>query len=336
MIDISKNIRPKGCILLLTLECIFRCKMCHLWNVKDDNLCRPSIEQWKHFISSFDGFVEKGTSDKKFTVTFGGGEPLLRKQELLELSKFCSQRAFWSSIASNGYLFSKEVIEKLVESKLHYLGLSLDSTKEETHDYLRGMKGSYKKVMETIEYLSEFKERPFLAINTIIMAQNLNDILELTQWAVNKERISSISFQAVMQPFHDPLSEGWYKQKEYGMFWPNDTEKINFVIDMLIGIKKEDRRNKISNSISQLEAFRNYFIQPEEFLKKVTCKVLDSGFFSISPKGDMNLCPFMEPIGNIINSRLKELWYSEKAEEIRAKMSLCKKGCHHLINCWYE
>jgi MoaA/NifB/PqqE/SkfB family radical SAM enzyme len=314
--------------------------MCHLWRNEEDDLRKPTIEEWKYFISSFDGFVEKGTPENRFTITFGGGEPLLHGQTLLELVGFCSERGFWTSIASNGYLLNRELIEKFINLKLHYLGLSLDTLKEETHDYLRGVKGSYGKITETIEYLSGFKDGPCLAINAIIMAPNLNDILELTQWAIDKERISSILFQAIMQPFHDSPLENWYRHKEYDTLWPNDTERVKFVMDRLIKIKRdnmrENKRDKIANSISQLEAFKNYFVEPEEFLKRIKCNVLESGFFSISPNGDVNLCPFKKPIGNIKDGELEKLWCSEKAEEIRGEMLLCKNGCHHLVNCWYE
>ena len=336
---VIKN-RPRGCILLLTLECILKCRMCHLWRVKQNDSDMPSLEQWKYFISSFDGFVEKGTPENRFTVTFGGGEPLLRKKELLELMKACFEKDYWTSIATNGYLLSKELIKEFTDLKLHYLGISLDSLEEETHDNLRGAKGSHKKVMESIEYLSRFSGAPHLSINTIIMEPNITSILDLTQWAIHKDRVSCISFQAVMQPFHDPMLEDWHRQEENSMLWPKDIKNLKFIIESLIKIKKdclnENKRDKIGNPVSQLEAFKNYFIEPRDFLKQIKCKVLDSGFFAISPNGDVNLCPFMEPIGNIKNGRLEKLWYSEKAEEIRNKMLLCKKGCHHLVNCWYE
>jgi len=336
---IEKN-RPKGCILLLTLECILKCKMCHLWRVKQNDSDMPSLEEWKDFISSFDGFVEKGTPENRFTVTFGGGEPLLRKKELLELMKVCFEKDYWASIATNGYLLSEELIREFIGLKLHYLGISLDSLEEETHDNLRGTKGSYKKVMESIECLSGLSGIPHLAINTIIMEPNINGILDLTQWAIHKDRVSSISFQAVMQPFHDPMLEDWYRHEENIMLWPKDMKNLKSVIDGLIKIKKDslntNKRDKIGNPVSQLEVFKNYFIEPGNFLKQIKCKVLDSGFFAISPNGGVNLCPFTEPIGNIKNSSLEKLWYSEKAEEVRNKMLLCTRACHHLINCWYE
>lgn len=336
--DMGENLihtRPKGCILLLTLECIFKCRMCNLWKVKKDGLNRPSLEQWKHFISSFDGFVEKGSTENRFTITFGGGEPLLYKQELLELVQFSSARNLWASIASNGYLLDREFIDKLLDLKVHYVGLSLDSLSEEKHDFLRGVKGSYKKVMEAVEYLAAFKEGPVLAINTIIMKPNLDDIPELAKWAAGKERVSSILLQAIMQPFHDPMVEGWQALDTYAALWPDNTEKVKSVIDGLIRMKRSGP-DKISNPVSQLEVFKEYFTEPKGFLERIKCRVLDSGFFSVSPNGDVNLCPFTEPIGNIKDGTLEELWHSAKAGEVRNRMLLCKNGCHHLINCWYE
>ncbi|MDD4939450.1 MAG: radical SAM protein [Candidatus Omnitrophica bacterium] len=333
------KIKPKGCILILTLECIFKCRMCHLWRVAKDDSNAPSIAQWKDFISSFDDFVEKGDCENKFTITFGGGEPLLREAELLELVGFSSKRGYWASIASNGYLFNPELTRKLIDSGLHYLGLSLDSLHEKTHDSMRGVEGSHKKVLEIIEFLPGFKERPVLAVNAIIMKPNLDGILELARWVDGKERISSLLLQALMQPFHDPTAEDWQKQGVYSGLWPDDAQKVKSVIDGLIEMKlsgDDNKPSKISNPVSQLETFREYFTQQKSFLEKIKCRVLESGFFSISPNGDVNLCPFMDPIGNIKEAGIKQLWESGRAEEIRGRMLSCRNACHHLVNCWYE
>ncbi len=134
-------------------DCILKCKMCNKW--KEDIFIKekteiPSLKDWKNCISSL-----RGITDDSFQINFGGGEPFL-KEGLLELVRFCKSKNFKTNIATNGYLINKEMSKKIADSGLDSLIISLDSLKEETHDYLRGVKGVYQKVMDTIVYLDKY------------------------------------------------------------------------------------------------------------------------------------------------------------------------------------
>ncbi len=41
----------------------------------------------------------------------------------------------------------------------------------------------------------------------------------------------------------------------------------------------------------------------------------------------MVLCPFMEALGNVMDSDLKEMWNSDKAIRIRNQIRTCEKAC---------
>jgi len=44
----------------------------------------------------------------------------------------------------------------------------------------------------------------------------------------------------------------------------------------------------------------------------------------------------MEKLGNIKTDNITELWYSDKAREIRKQMNGCRKNCELVVNCYYE
>lgn len=326
---------PSSCVILLTLGCILKCRMCHLWENSEKDIVRPSLKEWKDFILSI---PKPGESD--FTVIFGGGEPLLFSDMLIELISASHQRGFRTSLATSGYLMNEAMAKRLAESGLNYIALTLYSLKEEIHNYMRGMPDSYKKLMQAIEYLDKYRSSSLeIAIDTVIMAPNLDGLLELADYVRKDARLSSLFFQAVVQPFHSSPKDEWYNSEEYKFLWPKESERVDFFIDELIKIKEntpQGRKDKINNSISQLKLFKRYFKAPQDFIKKTSCSVLNDNAFTVSPDGSVNLCPYIKPIGNIRSGSLKDIWYSKEARERREEIFCCKRNCHHIINCWYE
>lgn len=333
----SNNPQPRSAILLPTLGCNFHCKMCFHWQNMEENIERPSVKQWKDFASSFQEIIENTPTRDAFSVIFGGGEPLIFLKDVIEIIKHCADSGYRTSLATNGYMLNSEVVKQLIDSGLNNIGLSLDSLEETTHDQLRGVDGSYRKVMEGIDDFKKLNSNVRIAINTTIMAQNLDNIVKIADYVRKEDSISSVLFQAIVHPFHVQTLENWQETREYGFLWPQDLNNLYDIIDQLIELKKTgDFSAKIDNSISQLKAFKDYFKNPGKFIKTLKCNAADSGFFTIGPDGNVNLCPYMESIGSIKNRCLRDIWNSDKAVKIREDMSTCKRNCHHLINCWFE
>jgi len=86
-----------------------------------------------------------------------------------------------------------------------------------------------------------------------------------------------------------------------------------------------DKKDKINNPISQLKLFKSYFKNPQDFIKKMSCNVLNDSAFTVSPDGSVNLCPYMRPIGNIREGNLQDIWYSKEAHKRREEILQCKK-----------
>lgn len=325
---------PKACILLLTLGCSLRCRMCRLWQNDESGIVRPSQAEWKNFILSL-----KELTASDFNMIFGGGEPLMFADKLIELISLSSRSGFRTSLATSGYFIDEKCAQRLVDSGLDYIALTLYSLNKETHNFLRGKPDSYDKLMQAITYLDKFRSSLEIAIDTVIMAPNLSELLTLANWVKKDHRIRSVFFQAVVQPFHSAPLDEWYEKDEFAFLWPKFLDKVNVLIDSLIELKNPSGQNsadKINNPISQLELFKSYFRNPNEFVKKYSCNVTNGNSFIVSPDGSIKLCPYMESIGNIRDAHIKDIWYSAKAQERREEIASCKKNCHHIINCRYE
>lgn len=310
-------------------DCILKCKMCNKW--KGDIFIKekteiPSLKDWKNCVSSL-----RGITDDSFQINFGGGEPFL-KEWLLELVRFCKSKNFKTNIATNGYLIDKEMSKKIADSGLDSLIISLDSLNEETHDYLRGIKGVYQKAMDAIGYLDKFCNGLYKGICSVIYEANLDDVVKLVEWVDRDKRLNSIYFMAAMQPNNTPLDAEWRKKNEYKFLWPIDPCKACSIVDEIIRLKKNG--SKITNDICQLEAFKLYYQYPDRFVKNTKCN-MDSAVH-ISSCGDIFLCYRWPSLGNIQADDLSRVLSSEKAGQIRQDIANCKYNCHFLLNCFFK
>jgi len=318
---------PSNYHLVVLENCFLRCKMCYMWKSEKESEELP-VSVWEDFISSLKVIV-----DEKAKIHFVGGEPLM-KDSITDLVRFSSECGFKSSMTTNAFLIDRKKAKQIAESGLDTLVISLDSLNHETHDYLRGAKGAYQKAMEAVAYFDELSSTsPKIHINTTIMAININDLIDLVKWVDAHKRVSFISFQAVMQPFFTPIDNYWYKDCEFNFLWPKDIEQVNLIIDELIRLKRNGSR--ITNPILQLEAFKSYFLSPDSFIKKGACN-LGYDSLTVNSHGDMFLCLEKEPLGNIRNDCIKDLWSSEKIIKIRQQIKTCRKNCKLMVNCFFE
>lgn len=325
----SKNNKPRMCNLSITLGCMLRCKICYHWQCDERNTVKPTLQQWKDFLISLKGQV---ASD--FTVVFGGGEPLLFPEMLIELVTFCCGLGFRTALATSGHTITKTYARSLSESGLNNIDLTIFSLNSKTHDYVRGVPGSLQRVLEAIEYLVPFRDKLKIGINTIIMKPSLHELLELTDWVNQDSRLTGVYYQAITRPFHTPFVEDWHKTEQYQALWPDNQYEFEKVIDALI-IKKKNGQH-IANPVSQFELFKTFFRNPSGFIKPYRCNLVGGKFFGINSDGSVYMCPYFKSLGKITDTDFNQLWSSLHCNQVKEEIAQCKTNCHHLVNCWYE
>lgn len=321
--------KPAYCILNVYPLCNFRCKMCHIWQRKDFPMM--SFEQIKTFIDALAEFTEH-----KIDINFIGGEPLLRK-DIFDLISVASRHGLSSSLCSNGYLIDLSMAKRLSESGLKGVAISFESLDEKVHDSLRGKEGSFRKIMQAFEYLSRFTSEDFkVNIQTVISQHNLSGLVEIAKWVKKNDMISNVYYMAVVQPLDTAPIDNWQTKEPYQSLWPQNNLELNAVIDELIKLRAAETHSpKISNSVSQLNAFKSYFEAPERFLKSISCNLGDYAL-NVDYTGDCSPCFTLGVIGNVCREKIEDIWYSEKARQLRQRMAQCKKNCNFLINCYKE
>jgi len=321
----EKISKPKFCVIEVSHRCMMRCKMCHYWETKN-NRAETSIKELCHFVSNLRNFV-----DVPFEMNISGGEPFFKKG-IMGFIEFVAQQGLRFSTVSNAYLINRRLARRIADSGLNFISISLDSLDETTHDFLRGVRGSYKRAIRAIEYFNAYRGKlKNVGIQTIITGKNLKDIPDLVVWA--KDNNLTISFIAVMRPNMLPIDDGWYKKEQYKFLWPQDTAQVHTVIDKLAALKIN--KYPIDTELGQMERFKLYYQNPEKFVKSSPCN-LGEDILHINPTGEAYLCCEMESIGNIKNSDINLIWTSEKAARVREKIKSCKRNCAGMVNCYKE
>ena len=83
-------------------------------------------------------------------VLFSGGEPLVRP-EALEFIRYARAGGLACTLSTNGLLIDDSMAERLADSGLKYIGISMDGLRER-HDKLRGHAGAFDGVLRAITH----------------------------------------------------------------------------------------------------------------------------------------------------------------------------------------
>jgi len=310
--------KPTSIHLSITNKCSLKCKQCDIWKNQHNN--EMSTDEIKQVISDLKRWLGS------FTLNLAGGEPFTRR-DIFDIIDYSTKNQVEVSITSNGYLINKNIAERILESGLKSLNISLDGINPKTHDYIRNKTGCFKRVMKSIGYLNQPDRKVCLVIATLLMGYNMEEIIPLVNW-VESKNLNGIIFQPLYNNFGRKYDAYWYKENE---FWPNDTNKMNRVIDSLIERRK--KKSKIINPVKQLVLLKEYFKDPN-IDTSLKCSVGIKNY-AINERGEALLCFWLTPIGNALKQKPQELWLSKESETRRQQIKSCKRNCK-LLNCHFD
>ncbi len=144
----TPNYRPIKIDIEPASRCNFRCQMCVVstWD-KGKRSEDLSFHHFKHLIDNEPQVLEIKLQ--------GLGEPLMVGDPLFEMIKYATNQHIWVRTVTNGSLLHKnDNIEKLIDSKIGEIQISIDGATEVTMEKIR--KGSHaKKVFANVKALNE-------------------------------------------------------------------------------------------------------------------------------------------------------------------------------------
>ena len=315
---ILPNFLPVRYILELTHRCNLNCPYCYLGS----NKLREEISflSWKKIIEQIPPYS---------IITLVGGEVLIR-DDFSEILSFASKKVFRKiHLVTNGIL-----LDKVDLSKILLLSVSLDGYKE-NHDKFRGREGIFDKVMNNLE--NQTFKNTLVDIKTIVLKDNLEDILKLYELASNKGfDFFSISFLRNNNLKQNPILKETFDSEFYLKKYPIelyfDLDKFEEIYLEIQKIKKYSKTKirfapKFDNKDPKIELdlIKRFFLEYKyKDIKEIYCPCLyPYSNIIINPKGDVYPC-LSYKIGNVTENSLNEIIKSKKYRDF--KNNLKKRG----------
>jgi MoaA/NifB/PqqE/SkfB family radical SAM enzyme len=249
-------------------------------------------------------------------LVLSGGNPLLR-EDIDEIIDHAS-RNFITTVYDNGSMALKK-IDALRNAD--FVAISLDTLDEKENDYMRGVKGAWKKSMDAIEKLHT--NGISVGVAPTISQLNLYEMENFTQY------------------FTDHGIPVWY-----ALYSHDDNENLLFGIgeksneleivdkvamaklcDTLMNMKKE--RTGVFITDKTLVALKHLFLTGERIWK---CRALQN-FLMVNPLGQVSGCHLYEPVAHV--TELPRLWNSRRFDALRAKYHDCQK-CTYMCYLFYS
>lgn len=329
-----------------TDRCNLNCKFC--WRQEyTREMDELSKDKWLNI-------VEEACKMGVKMITFvGGGEPTIRSDVILEASSIMGNFDVEGAIVTNGTLFTNEMIKKLVQRKWEGIAFSINGAYAETDDFLRGMEGTFRKTIESIQLFNKWKERensiyPKLTIQMVITRHNYDQILPM--YILAKEmKIDIVLYRMV--------NEGGDMEREFyienGMLEEIESQlekikthskdedvevKQEFRIDDIKKVLNEDLANK------EGEEAKEVFENQKKEKRKIPCAKPFSEMVILADGTSHPCCVIaeskykddqydMKEIENIKNKTLSKLWKGDKMCRLRETMQegnlpkRCKEYC---------
>lgn len=322
---------PQYLFLEITTECNLKCKQCHMWISKEPALSLTTDDKLD-LIHQFYEINSEGV------VVLTGGETMLKENEFFALTKLCKTLDLTCATNTNASLINDSNLERIFTEGPKYLVVSLDSHIEKIHDYIRGVKGTYKHTVDILKKLSDYKSKhnkteTKIITNSIVFDRNIDLIPDYIEFAKETLKIDGVMFQM--------LSRTFWNRKKTDVFFDKhffkDKEKSKKYINTIMNLPNND--GFVLTETNDFEWMKLYVDNPD-FIGEQVCASHKKNIM-IDQMGDVQLCFSMrglmngQALGNVKNISLKEVWSSNKAEKAREIMSSCRKNCG-MLNCHRE
>ncbi|AZR74461.1 hypothetical protein BBF96_14340 [Anoxybacter fermentans] len=291
------RVTPMAITIELTRQCPLICRHCYNsagYSMKDEM-------NFEEVLIVLKKLQEMGAN--KLFIT--GGEPTIR-QDFINILDEISKRFFVATVATSGYMFTPEFVEKIKNYKNIAWQISIDGM-EKTHNIIRGRSDSFERANFAIKSLKKYKLP--VVISFTLNPLNRNEMESVIQYG-KKMGVVQVLIGRTMK-MGRAINENW----SYNF---NEFKEI------------EEEINRLK-SIYETE---NFFIGKNEegvLLDKVKEQQnCGAGYISINilPNGDVTPCTaFNYLLGNLVTDEIDDIFASKKVLMLKNLKSPTKNLC---------
>ena len=319
---------PKWIAWEITRRCNLKCVHCR---------SSSEFEVKEHPDFSFEEatrVLDDISSYAKPVVVLSGGEPLIRK-DVFDIARYGTEKGLRMCLATNGTLVTESVCEKVKESGLRIVSLSLDGSTEAVHDDFRSQKGAFRGV---INAAGLFKKHGIeFIINSSFTKRNQEEIPKVYRLAKELGATAWYMFMIVPTGRAEEIMNELISKEDYEeiLEWHYEMEKLEE--EMLVRPTCAPHYYRVVLQKAKEEG---------EKVKRRTLKFSTGGskgciagqlICLIDVDGNVLPCSyFPKPAGNIREQSFKEIWEnSELFRELRDFKSYKGKcgSCEYINVC---
>src|SRR5271165_3774074 len=165
--------KPRLIFWELTKGCNLRCIHCR---ASATELSSPNDLTTETAKAIIDQIAEVSTP----ILVLSGGEPLFRS-DIFELARYGTEKGLRVALATNGTLVTKQVAQKIVDSGVRRVAISLDGADALTHDTFRGIPGAFDAAITGFRNLKDLGMS--VQINTTIARHNAHQLPQVLELA---------------------------------------------------------------------------------------------------------------------------------------------------------
>lgn len=301
--------RPIAIQLETTTKCNLRCRHCEstLWDRKGHDM---AFSDFKKIIDKFPYLIQ--------VLLQGIGEPFMCK-DIFRMIEYCESNKIISGTTTNGTLLNKEMAEKIVDSRLSWLIVSIDGSAKGSFEKIR-IGANFDQVIENIEYLAELRKKtgkPRIIVHFTASNNNINELPEIVKLSkkIGAEflEIQDMHYWGKTENKPEVKSKTLYSDKEQfelSKKYINESmleaKKIGIQFDIL---GTGARKTLFTESDTQIHA-------NQLLCKKMwrSCSITYDGFvIPCTCTPDPNIINF----GNILEQDFDSIWNGSKYLELR-------------------
>lgn len=297
-----------------TQRCNLACSHCRMDT--DKTYKELSTDQAKYLINSIKEFA-----DPIFVIS--GGEPLMRA-DIFEIVDYATHNDLKVALATNGTLIDQTIVNKIKESGISRVSISIDGVDAKTHDAFRRSEGAFDKAMNGIDLL--VKAGISCQINATLTKQNTHQLEDMIKLAIDKKTDAIHLFLVV------PVGCGKYLDEAEKLSTKEYEEALGIVYQLNQQYKKH-----IFIKVTCAPQYYRILKQkdPQIFDNKAHSMhniskgcLAGTGVCFVSSEGEVYPCGYL-PVsaGNIIATPLKDIWSTSETFITIRDVSLLEENC---------
>ena len=229
--------RPLLSFLYTDLNCNLHCRYCYSRNENIEGMTLEVAKDAVNWLQSVGCRV----------LAYMGGEPLMRKDFLLALTRYAKDKGFFVYLPTNGILMDESFIDDIAKAGISVINLAVDAV-----DRHKGMPKYLNRIRPQFNYLvrHQKKYRYITFLNINITKYNLKDVKALTKIAHE---------QGIATDYHinePPQIEYEHFKHEQDGAWITEAEfqAVDDLVDWLI--RKNMEGYTMVNSVEHLNAMK--------------------------------------------------------------------------------